>query len=176
MKKLVFWLFCCSVFATSSHAGGSHAHSHGDEGKNCSQEHAAMGHCKPGGHASVVGQPVDASKAKQTVEVDALDSMRFVFHQPFVIEPGAVIQFVVTNKGQLRHEFSIGDAIEQQKHAEAMMAEPDMHHEDGGPAVTLEPGETKSLTWEFAGDAPVVFACTLPGHYQAGMVYTQAPK
>ena len=46
---------------------------------------------------------------------------------------------------------------------------PDMIHQDGN-TVTVKSGETKVLTWEFkSGD--VVFACNVPGHFEAGMFH-----
>ena len=46
---------------------------------------------------------------------------------------------------------------------------PRMVHEDPN-TLTVEPGDTKVLTWRFEGDDPVVFACNIPGHSEAGMV------
>lgn len=45
---------------------------------------------------------------------------------------------------------------------------PDMVHQDGN-TVTVKPGETKVLTWEFNGEIDVIFACNVPGHFEAGM-------
>ncbi len=52
------------------------------------------------------------------------------------------MRFIVTNAGQIKHEFAIGDAEEQRQHAEMMNKMPDMKHDEGN-ALTLEPGETK---------------------------------
>ncbi|WXL27813.1 hypothetical protein WG219_10320 [Ectopseudomonas mendocina] len=35
-------------------------------------------------------------------------------------------------------------------------------------AVLIEPGSAKDLVWTFAEAGELDFACTLPGHYQAG--------
>jgi uncharacterized cupredoxin-like copper-binding protein len=45
---------------------------------------------------------------------------------------------------------------------------PGMTHSDGN-TMTVEPGMTETLTWDFEGDDVVVFACNIPGHYEAGM-------
>lgn len=37
-------------------------------------------------------------------------------------------------------------------------------------AILVEPGATKEFVWTFHDTANLNFACTLPGHYQAGMV------
>ena len=50
-----------------------------------------------------------------------------------------------------------------------MMREmPNMEHKDPN-AVILEPGESATLKWRFKGGETVVFACNIPGHYEAGM-------
>lgn len=36
---------------------------------------------------------------------------------------------------------------------------------------SLEPGESASLSWPFEGSDTVVFACNIPGHFEAGMHY-----
>jgi uncharacterized cupredoxin-like copper-binding protein len=48
---------------------------------------------------------------------------------------------------------------------------PNMAHDDPN-TVTVDPGQTRALTWRFDGDQPVVFACNIPGHAEAGMVVT----
>ncbi|TBN47125.1 plastocyanin/azurin family copper-binding protein [Pseudomonas sp. BGI-2] len=42
-------------------------------------------------------------------------------------------------------------------------------HDDPN-AILVEPGTTKEFVWTFADVSNLNFACTLPGHYQAGMV------
>ncbi|GLZ87940.1 hypothetical protein Pres01_39910 [Metapseudomonas resinovorans] len=42
-------------------------------------------------------------------------------------------------------------------------------HDDPN-AVLVEPGTTKEFVWTFANATNLNFACTMPGHYQAGMV------
>lgn len=52
---------------------------------------------------------------------------------------------------------------------------PSMVHDDPN-AVTVEPGQTRELTWRFVGNQPVLFACNIPGHAEAGMVATAMLK
>jgi uncharacterized cupredoxin-like copper-binding protein len=120
------------------------------------------------------GEPAKAAEAARTVEVtaDDRDGMRFVM-EPGPIRLGETIRFIVTNKGQGPHEFSIGDTASQRAHDKLMAKNPEMHHEGDPSVVTLQPGETKELVWKFSkplqGD--IVFACQMPGHYDAGMVH-----
>lgn len=55
-----------------------------------------------------------------------------------------------------------------------MMARmPDMQQAADPNTITLEPGERKTLVWKSSKAIPagqLVFACQIPGHYQAGMV------
>jgi uncharacterized cupredoxin-like copper-binding protein len=54
-----------------------------------------------------------------------------------------------------------------------MRRNPDMKHDDDPAAVTLDPGETKTIVWRFSKpiQGHVVFACQMPGHWDAGMLY-----
>ena len=117
---------------------------------------------------SAVGLPATANQASKIIKVSLLDTMRFEYDQDLNISNGEIITFEVTNKGAIQHEFSIGDQVEQKTHAEMMMKMPGMVHEDGN-SITVVAGETKKITWKFIGDEQVVFACNIPGHYQAGM-------
>jgi uncharacterized cupredoxin-like copper-binding protein len=115
-----------------------------------------------------VGEPAQASHATRTVEVTTLDTMTF---EPSRIDvaAGETVTFSVTNTGQDVHEFTLGNAAMQREHAEAMAHMPaGMAHETPN-SITLEPGDTKQLTWRFSETATVEYACHQPGHYQAGM-------
>lgn len=147
-------------FTLSTYAGGTHEHKYEDE------EDQAHTHNAP--TKSSIGQPAESSKATKTINVELLDSMKFAFSPALDIANGDIVTFVVVNTGQVRHEFSIGNAEEQKAHAQMMKNMPDMMHEDGN-TITVEPGETKEITWHFAGKETVVFACNIPGHFEAGM-------
>ena len=142
----LFLLFPLPVFAVGTHDGG-----HGHGAKEFS-----------------VGQPADGNPDR-VIAVSMQDTMRFEFDPGFAdLHDGEVIRFDVRNDGRIVHEFSIGNAAEQQAHAEMMRQMPDMKHQDPN-TVSLAPGESGSITWRFAGDDTVVFACNVPGHFEAGM-------
>lgn len=140
-----------------------------DETPGSGHEHHEHDH-----HFFSFGSPGKISDITRVVRVEASDQMRFV-HDKLDIQRNETIQFVVTNTGLIRHEFSIEDKASQQAHAEMMKAMPGMVHNDPN-AVTLEPGETKTLIWKF--DKPfrgnIEFACHEPGHYEAGMLSAAA--
>lgn len=129
--------------------------------------HAGVGH-HAHEHKSSVGEPAKGGEVTKTITVTMLDSMKYVFDQPLDLYEGDVVRFIVTNKGVIPHEFSIGDSEEQKKHAEMMRNNPGMSHEDGN-AVSLDAGETEELIWRFKAGEKVVFACNIPGHFEAGM-------
>lgn len=130
------------------------------------------GHAEHGGHGgdSAVGKSAKGMAATKTYQVTMLDSMEFKFSAPPALKNGDVVKFVVTNKGLIDHEFSIGNAAEQVSHAAMMKKMPGMVHEDGN-TITVKPGETKELLWQFTGNDEVVFACNVPGHFEAGMMH-----
>lgn len=114
------------------------------------------------------GRPADPGDASRTVRLSALDTMAF---QPaaIAVSAGEIVTFEVTNAGTAVHEFTLGDAEMQQQHAAAMAHMPAGVHHEFPNSITLQPGETKTLTWRFGRARTVEFACHEPGHYQAGM-------
>lgn len=120
-------------------------------------------------HRFAFGEPAKAADATKTIHVEANDQMKLVFDNAD-IRRGEVVAFVVKNTGTVPHEFGIADEAGQAEHQREMASMPGMKHEDPN-VVSLAPGETKTLVWRFdvARATPIVFACNVPGHYQAGM-------
>ena len=117
--------------------------------------------------ASPAGAPGKAGNVSRTIKVKMLDSMRFE-PSSFKVKSGETVRFVVSNAGQLRHEFGIGTTEEQKVHAEMMLADPEMKHEDGG-VITVQPGKVGTLIWRFSQAGEYEAGCQVPGHYPAGM-------
>lgn len=136
--------------------------------KNKPQADHGMAH-GDGAHGTAAGRPGSAGRASRTIRVTALDTMRFD-PQTIRVKAGETIRFVVTNKGKLPHEFVIGTPQEQKQHAEMMQKMPGMEHADDENALTLAPGETKTLVWQFGQIDVAEIGCHEPGHYPAGMV------
>ncbi len=115
------------------------------------------------------GQPGKEAEVSRTINVSANDQMRFVLDAQR-IKVGETIKFVVKNEGKIVHEFTFGDAPYQRAHYAMMKKDPDMKHEDPN-AVTLQPGETKTLIWKFdkVMQGPLEISCFTPGHYEQGM-------
>ena len=141
-----------------------------------------------GGKSFTFGEPAPAAKATRTVEV-VLKDIAFE-PQSLKVKAGETVRFVLINKGQLPHEFNLGDKAMHAEHQKEMVAmqgklftagmnhdgmdHGQMNHGDhghhAGNTVLVQPGQRAELTWTFRQSAPIEFACNVPGHYQAGMV------
>jgi uncharacterized cupredoxin-like copper-binding protein len=152
--KLVTGTIVLALFSSTLMASGTHSNSH---------EVSSHGVGVPG-----KGAP------DRSVSVSMQDTMKFAFSPELgELKNGETIEFKVRNDGQIQHEFSIGNAEEQVKHASMMQKMPNMKHNDPN-TVSLAPGESAKLSWKFMGKDTVVFACNIPGHFEAGMHHNMA--
>jgi uncharacterized cupredoxin-like copper-binding protein len=141
----------------------------------------------PGNHLEF-GHAAPAAQATRTVELTLGD----MYFEPkaLQVKAGETVRFVLVNKGQLLHEFNLGDAAMHAEHQQemlkmqqsGMLTPTGMNHagmdhgdmsgmkHDDPNSVLVEPGKTAELTWTFAKAGNLEFACNIPGHYQAGMV------
>jgi uncharacterized cupredoxin-like copper-binding protein len=113
------------------------------------------------------GGPGNPADVDRTVRVEARDTAFNV--KSIEVHAGETIRFLVTNTGQLQHEFVIASHSEQEEHRAMMQAMPNMDMGKETNAVTVDPGETKEVVWKFGKDTNVEFACDIPGHAEAGM-------
>ena len=120
-------------------------------------------------HMSSSGKPGDPGQVDQTIAISAED----IKFDPTVVfvRSGETVKFVITNYGKLSHEFMIGDRSEQEEHEREMQSTKGMGHTEPN-VVSISPGETKTLVWQFGNEGTLEFACHVPGHYAAGMVGT----
>lgn len=154
----------------------------------------------PPGHthshdSAVIGEPAKASANTRTVQVTLIDN---AFEPESVkVKAGETVRFIITNTGQLLHEFNIGTAAMHAAHQKEMAMMMDhgmitatgidqtmmkMDHAktpgmqshamkyDDPNSVLVAPGEKKELVWKFTKAADLEFACNVPGHYESGMV------
>lgn len=118
--------------------------------------------------AYAFGDPMDPGMADRIVEISGSDDFRFD-PESVAITAGETITFRVTNTGAIRHDFVLGDAAMQDAHdAEMAGMSGDMVH-DEPHTLSLEPGETKEMTWRMTSSGEILFGCHQPGHYAAGM-------
>jgi uncharacterized cupredoxin-like copper-binding protein len=135
---------------------------------NGGEDHGKKKDQRTGGHATALGKPGDPQKVSRTIEVDMTDAMRF---KPATIKVkrGETIRFLVRNTGKVKHEMVLGTIKELKEHAELMRKFPEMEHADPNQ-VSVEPGKTGELIWQFTRAGTFDFACLQPGHFEAGMV------
>jgi uncharacterized cupredoxin-like copper-binding protein len=145
----------CLLAAAPTFAAGEHDHHHG------------------GGEQGQYsfGSPAQATNTARTIRITANDTPRFVAQDPLVIKKGETIQFVITNAGEHRHEFAVGDRASQRAHALMMKKDPDMKHDADPAVVSIAAGETKTLVWTFdkTPASPIELACHVGDHYAEGM-------
>jgi uncharacterized cupredoxin-like copper-binding protein len=111
-----------------------------------------------------------ASAASQRIEVTLADSFTIELAST-TVPAGVPVTFVVTNSGAIVHEFYLGDEDAQAEHEEEMIAAGGMGHDEPN-GIAVEPGETKELTYTFAGPGDILAGCHEAGHYAAGMKAT----
>jgi uncharacterized cupredoxin-like copper-binding protein len=140
-------------------AGGP---AHGDENHGKKEEQRADG------HAAALGKPGDPGKVTRSIQVEMNDTMRFK-PDSIRVKRGETIRFIVRNTGKVKHEMVLGTIKELKGHAGSMRKFPEMEHADPNQ-VSVDPGKTGELVWQFTRAGTFDFACLVPGHFEAGMV------
>ncbi len=84
------------------------------------------------------------------------------------VKTGETIRFVVTNAGELEHEFALDNHKGILANKVAMERMPDMHHDDPN-SIRLDEGKDGEVVWNLSNSGEFEFACLIPGHYEAGM-------
>jgi len=129
---------------------------------------AAQGdHHLTAAHDYSFGRLGGPANAATTVEIDVTDAMRF--NPPSItVKKGETVRFALKNSGQIRHVIVLDTIKELREHAELMAKCPRM--EQGNPnQVSLEPGKTGELIWQFTKGGTFDVACPQLGHFAAGM-------
>ena len=149
-KNTLKLIAVCAIFtgATATFSAGNHAGSHANPD-------------------SAIGKAGNAAKVNRTVAVDMNDAMRFT-PSSIAVKQGETIRLVVKNSGKLKDELVLGTEKELKEHYEQMKKFPEMEHDDPN-MVSLAPGKTGEIIWQFTKAGTVDFACLQPGHYEAGM-------
>jgi uncharacterized cupredoxin-like copper-binding protein len=129
----------------------------------------------PGESSAEMGMRGDTAAAAlavpdRTVQIETTDQLRFSPDQ-ITVRKGDTVAFVITNSGNLPHEFVIGDEAVQAEHeAEMASGEDDMGAMGDKPyAVDVPAGETVTLVYTFDEAGTTLIGCHVPGHYGAGM-------
>lgn len=115
----------------------------------------------------------------RTLEIRLDDPSRFS-PDLITVTAGETVRLHLVNTGQQPHEFVLGTPDSLKAHAAMMAQMPDMAHADPN-LVRIEAGKSSDLIWQFTRSGNFVYACLMPGHWQAGMqghvtVLPPAPK
>ena len=143
MKKI----FIASVLAISLIPAGAVAQDYSDNGEG----------------AAVVGKLGDPGKVSRTIEITMVDN-RFKPAE-IKVKQGETVKFVLMNAGEKKHDMMIGSMAELDKHAKMMKQYPDMEHVDPN-LISVDPGKSGELVWQFTEVGTVDFACPRPGHFK----------
>ena len=142
------------------------------------------------GSMKAIGTKGDKENVDRVIKVVMYDN----YYKPnsFKVNKNETIKFVVTNKGELVHEFNIAtkemhlkhqpemmmmveheillaDKIDKKKMMEMSKKNPAMAHSHSN-SVLLSPGEKAELIWKFSNTVDLEAACNVPGHYDVGMI------
>jgi uncharacterized cupredoxin-like copper-binding protein len=175
------------TFAALADAGPGkkgHAHGHNEKAEKAEHKHQGHqsghqgGHDEHKGHEMHGGMPGKAGDVSRTVVVIAKDTEFNL--KKIQVKDGETVRFIIKNKGELLHEFTIGPH-EMQKHHQAEMQKmmdegkmtatrmmAGMEHAHGNSAM-VEPGKQAEIIWMFHKGGDIEFGCNIPGHYESGM-------
>ena len=116
------------------------------------------------------GEPGNPKKPARTIYVTMYDddgTMKFVPAR-LDVKTGEQVRFIIQNKGEVKHEFTLASVEDNNKHAELMKKYPEMEHDDPN-SKTVDPGKTAEILWRFSKTGTFEFACLIPGHREVGM-------
>lgn len=113
------------------------------------------------------GHSVHDAAGGRTIDIDMRDND---FSQAGInVKAGEQIQFVFHNKGAVTHDAFIGDEAAQMVHEQEMKAASDPGHGHGPNGVTVEPGQTATLSHTFEQPGTTIIGCHELNHYVLGM-------
>lgn len=116
------------------------------------------------------GEPGNPKRPARTVLITMREGdgkMMFVPDR-LEVKRGEQVRFVITNSGELDHEFIVASTDDNLKHYEEMKKNPEMEHDDPN-AKRLAPKKKTELVWRFTKAGQFEYACLIPGHREAGM-------
>jgi len=124
--------------------------------------------------AGAPGNPKKPSRVVQITMVENDGRMMFVPDR-IEVKRGEQLRFVLSNNGELDHEFVLATRQENIKHAKEMEKNPEMEHDDPN-AKRLEAKKANEIVWRFTRPGTFEYGCLIPGHREAGMIGTVVVK
>jgi uncharacterized cupredoxin-like copper-binding protein len=150
LATFIFSLAVASQPVSAGPGGAGHSHDHG---------------------LFSAGEPGNPKRPARVVQIGMHegDGTMFFNHRHVEVRRGEQVRFVLKNHGELDHEFVLATTEENEKHAQEMLKNPDMEHDDPN-AKRLEPKKSSELLWRFTRAGEFEFGCLIPGHREAGMI------
>jgi uncharacterized cupredoxin-like copper-binding protein len=123
---------------------------------------AALAACGGGSNAG------PGTAGARTIDIDMRDND---FSSAAIqVKAGQQVQFVFHNKGAVVHDAYIGDEAAQTAHEREMSTASETGHGGhGSDGVTVEPGQSGTLTHTFDTPGTTIIGCHQAGHYALGM-------
>jgi uncharacterized cupredoxin-like copper-binding protein len=156
-------LACITAWQWFEREGGSAGHDHASH----SHDHAPASAPTSSLQDQTPPQSAGSNATAQAVRIEMFDTMRFSPEQ-ISIRAGEPVKFTVVNRGAVRHELVIGTPSELAEHAREMKTSKAHHHHHDN-AVSVEPGQSITVTRVFPEAGELGMACFEPGHHEAGM-------
>lgn len=118
------------------------------------------------------GKAGTAANAARTIDVRILPSKKYD-PATLTVKAGETVTFRVVNQDTGLHEFVIGNDKVQDDHEKEMVAMPmdNMRMADRANRVSMDGGQTASLTWTFPtkSGTTVIYGSHVPGDYKGGL-------
>ena len=166
MRYALTLLLVLALGTTAAQIGFSHEHGQGKSAVAAANT------------ATGFGSPGNAKDVSRDIELSLRDTMRIEPAQ-LSVKQGETLRLRIRNTGAVPHEFVLGTQEEIIEHRDMMRKMPTMMHNDAN-AVSVAPGRTADLIWRFSKPGTFLYACLVPGHWEAGMQGTvtvsTAPK
>ena len=137
---------------------------------------AAFAAAGPPGHSHEsfsAGEPGNPKKPARIVLINMREGDGRMMFVPDRVEitRGEQVRFMISNSGELEHEFVLATTEENLKHAEQMKKNPEMEHDD--PNIrSVKPKKRDEIVWRFTKAGQFEFGCLIPGHRESGMIGT----
>ena len=137
-----------------------------------------------------IGEKGDPKNFDRVIKIKMYDN----YYEPSLItvKKGETIKFIITNLGEMVHEYNIGtkemhikhqpemqklidheiisfDKIDMKKMKEMSKKDHSLGHSHSN-SIMLEPQAKGEIIWKFSNDITLEMACNIPGHYESGMV------
>ena len=119
------------------------------------------------------GEPGNPKKPARTIIITMRegDGKMMFIPERVEIKRGEQVRFMISNSGELDHEFVLATTDDNLKHAEQMKKNPEMEHDDPN-AKRVAPKKRSEIVWRFTKAGKFEYGCLIPGHREAGMTGT----